>query len=378
MQRMTILKVLLAGLIGLAGTLRAEVPERYLDAPRPVGDGPRLVVFNPIPYNIKGLEAVRKNGYLDVPNLTVIGVYHVRQRSAFQESFSYVKEHGLDWFKFHAVSADLDESGLFCTNPCTPEFERIFQKSDGVIFFGGPDIPSAIFRQKTHLLAEIEDPYRHYLEVSAVFHLLGGSQDQNRAALLDARPGFPVLGICLGFQTMNVGTGGTLIQDIPTLLYRKSYVEDVIALGPERWHNNPYRRLHPLDKLMSYNFHSLNVSGKSKFVQEMGFRTTDHPRVLSSHHQALGALGLGWTATATSRDGKVVEAIEHKKYPNVLGVQFHPEHYLLWDPEPRTRLKPGDPLTSFHAILAGTPPSLEFNQAIWKWLGKKLEAGRGR
>ena len=108
----------------------------------------------------------------------------------------------------------------------------------------------------------------------------------------------------------------------------------MIALGPERWHNNPYRRLHPMDRLRSYNFRSLNLSVKSK----------------------------------------VVEDIEHRRFPNVLGVQFHTEHHMMWDPEPRTRLKPGDPLTSFHAILAATPPSLEFNQAIWKWLGKQLEA----
>jgi putative glutamine amidotransferase len=177
---------------------------------------------------------------------------------------------------------------------------------------------------------------------------------------------------------MNVGTGGTLIQDIPSVLYGKSYVEDVIAQGPEQWHNNPYRSLFPQDNLMSYNFHTLKLLGKGKLVKALGFSATDHPRVLSSHHQALGLLGKGWVTIATSRDGKVVEAIEHKRFPNVLGIQFHPEHPLLWDTEPRFRQKPGDPLTSYNAILAGTPRSLEFNRAIWKWLGAKLEESRSR
>jgi putative glutamine amidotransferase len=174
-----------------------------------------------------------------------------------------------------------------------------------------------------------------------------------------------------------VGTGGTLIQDIPSELYGKAYVEDVIAQGPEQWHNNPYRRLHPLDKLMSYNFHTLQINGEGKLMKDLGFKATDHPRVLSSHHQALGLPGKGWITTATSRDGKVVEAIEHRVFPNVMGVQFHPEQYLLWDTAPRFRQQPAEPLTSYNAILAGTPRSLEFNKAIWQWFGTKLQESRG-
>lgn len=373
MNRRTLLNVLLGGLLSLG--LRAQAPDRFLDLPRPAGGGARLVVFNPTPYNIKGLVEVRKRRFLEVPDLTVIGVFHVRQKEDFQAAKRYVEEHALGWFKFHAVSAEIAEPSVFAMNACTPEFAAIAQKSDGVILFGGPDIPSSIFGKKTHLLVDIQDPVRHYLEVSAVFHLLQG--DPKRPALLASRPGFPILGICLGFQTLNVGTGGTLIQDIPTELYGKSFVEDVIAQGPEQWHSNPYRHLFPQDKLMSYNFHTINLNGEARIPKAMGFSVTDHPRVLSSHHQALGVLGKGWVATATSPDGKVIEAIEHRQYPNALGVQFHPEHYLLWDTEPRFRQKPGDPLTSYNAILAGTPRSLEFNQAIWKWLGAKLQESRG-
>ena len=371
---------LLVGLLGLAAALQlpAEGLERFLDGPRPAADGVRLVVFNPTPYNIRCLAALRRNDILAIPGLTLIGVYHVKQREDFQAAKRLVAEDGLDWFKFHAVSAAIDEPALFRKNDCTPEFEAILQKADGAIFFGGPDIPSSVFHQKTHLLVEIEDPYRHYLELSAIFQFLGGSQDPKARPLLSSRPTFPILGICLGFQSLNVATGGTLIQDIPSQLYRKSFVEDVIAQGPERWHNNPYRRLYPLDKLMSPNFHSLNLGVNRLFTKKLGFRTGDHPRVLSSHHQAVGALGRGWITTATSRDGKVVEAIEHRQFPNVLGIQFHPEHYLLWDTEPRFRQKPGDPPTSYHAILAGAPPSLEFNKAIWKWIGDRLQESHDR
>jgi putative glutamine amidotransferase len=374
MKRRAILNIVALGLLGLAVGLhlQAQTPERYLDRVAASDGNVRLVVFNPEVFNIRALAALRKNGIIAIPNLTVIGVYHVKQTGNFDESRKYVAENNLDWFKFHIVSADINEAMVFEKNPCTLEFEKIVRKTDGVIFFGGPDIPPSVFGKKTNLLTSIEDPYRHYLELSAIFHLLGGSQDEAFKALLELRPGFPVLGICLGFQSLNVGTGGTLIQDIWAEFYGKAYVEDVIALGPEQWHNNPYRHLYPLDKLMGYNFHSLQLGEKSKFVTAMRFKTADHPRILSSHHQAVDQLGKGLIAVARSRDGKIIEAVEHKKYPNVLGVQFHPEHPMLWDTEPRFRQKPGDPLTSYNAILAGTPPSLEFNKAIWKWFAARL------
>jgi len=372
--------VLLAFIAALAVVvpLAGQAPDRYLDD-APARDGNvRLVIFNPETLNVRCLVALRKNGAFDIPNLTVVGVYHVRQTDDFAESRKYVEENGLDWFKFHEVSAEISEPVLFKKNACAAEFERIVEKADGVIFFGGPDIPPVVFGEKTLLLTEITDPYRHWFEVSAVFHLLGGLQDEKFVPLLEGRPGFPVLGICLGFQTLNVGTGGTLVQDIWTEVYGRKTVEDVIALGPEQWHNNPYRRLFPLDNLMGANYHTLQLGDNSLFVKAMGFKSADHPRVRSSHHQAIEKIGKGLVAVASSRDGRIIEAAEHKKYPNVLGVQFHPEHYLHFDAEPRQRLKPGDAPTSLLAILEGTPPSAEFNKKIWGWFAARLAESHGR
>jgi putative glutamine amidotransferase len=352
--------------------LAAQTPDRYLDQVN-LGDGNvRLVIFNPTTLNIGALVALRKNGIIDVPNLTIIGVYHEKQTDDFTASRKFIAENKLDWFKLHVVSAEISESVMFKANACTPEFAAIAKRADGVIFFGGPDIPPSIFHKKTNLLTGITNPYRHYFELSAIFHLLGGSQDDKFIPLMDARPGFPVLGICLGFQSLNVGTGGSLIQDIWTEVYGKSYVEDVITLSSEQWHGNPFLKLFPLDNLMGCNFHSIQIGDESKFVTAMDFKIFDHPKILSCHHQAVDTLGKGLIAVATSRDGKIVEAVEHKKYHNVLGIQFHPEFPMLWDPESRYRQKPGDPLTSFNAILAGTPPSIEFNKAIWKWFAAKL------
>jgi putative glutamine amidotransferase len=384
MKRRFVLAVALALVLALTAAAplicQAQAPDtdRYLDTAAARDGSVRLVIFNPEVFNIRALVTLRKNGTFDIPNLTVVGVYHERQRDNFAESHKYVAENSLDWFKFHVVRAEIAAASVFKTNACVPEFEQIVRKADGVIFFGGPDIPPTVFGEKTNLMTEITDPYRHYLECSAVFHFLGGSQDEKFKPLLEGRPGFPILGICLGFQTLNVGTGGTLVQDIWTEVYGKTTVEDVIALGPEQWHNNPYRLLFPLDKLYGYNFHSLQLGDDGLFVKVMGFKSSDHPRILSSHHQALEKMGRDLVAIASSRDGRIVEAVAHQRFPNVLGIQFHPEHPLLFDPEPRQRQKPGDPPTSFLAILEGTPPSVEFNKGIWRWFAARLVESHGK
>lgn len=345
-----------------------------LAAASPAAEPVRLVVFNPTVHNIRCLEALRAQNILAVPNLVVVGIYHRKQTEDFKAAAALVREKNYAWMTFHEVTADLGPSDVFRANACTPEFERILKTANGVIFFGGSDIPPALYGQKAELLTEVDDPYRNYLELSAIFHLLGAGPAKGGSPLLEHRPSLPILGICLGFQSLNVGTGGTLVQDIPTGIYGVSKVEDVIALGADQWHNNPYRRLNPLDRLMGYNFHPIQLKGESLLTAKMGLNSSDHPRVLSSHHQALGRLGANWTVAATSLDGKVVEAIQHSRYPNVLGIQFHPEHYLLWDASLRTRQNPTDAPTSYHAILAATPPSLAFNKAIWAWFGQQLLA----
>jgi putative glutamine amidotransferase len=352
-------------------------PGRYLDSAPDREEAVRLAVFNPEIFNIRGLAELRRLGILDIPNLVVVGVYHTKQADDFADSRKYVEENSLDWFEFHPIAAEISEPALYRKNALTPELELILKKTDGVIFFGGPDIPASVYGEKTGLLTEITDPFRHYLEASALFQLLGGSQDEKLVPLLDARPDFPVLGICLGFQTMNVATGGTLVQDLRMDAYGKTTFEDTIALGPEQWHSNPYRGLFPLDMLMSYSFHSLQLGDQSVFVKEMGFKSADHPRILSAHHQGLGRMGKNLVATASSRDGRVIEAVEHKKFRGVLGIQFHPEHSGLWDAEPRYAMKPGDARTGLRTILEGTPPSLEFNKAIWSWFAARLVASHG-
>lgn len=350
-----------------------QPPERFFDRAEPVYEEVRLTILFPSLGSIKALVELRSNELLTLENLIVTGVYHEKERTDYRRSFDYVRENDLEWFKFHKISGELDGDTLFQKNPCSEEFARIFENSDGIIFFGGADIPPSIYGEKTNLLSGIQTTYRHFLELSFIFHLLGGSQDKDFKPLLESRADFPVLGICLGAQSLNVGTGGTLTQDIWSEKYGKKYVEDVFALGQENWHYNPYARVYPEEKLISYNLHRIKLNKKSKFCSIMGFQQNDTPYIISSHHQMVEKLGKEMMVSATSLDGEIVEAIEHQVYTHVLGVQFHPEFPKLWDTEEKFRIIPQDQEGfNINSFLKDNPPSWDFHQKIWGWFSREL------
>jgi len=348
--------------------------QRYFKPAEQNSDSIRLTILYPSLGSIRALVNLREMGFIQIDNLLVIGVYHEKERTNYQNSINYAIENKLDWLKFHQLNGELNKEILFQNNDLTDDFESIFNKSDGIIFFGGADIPPYIYQAKTNLLTEIETPYRSFLETSFVFHLLGGHQDKSFTPLLDSAAQFPILGICLGCQSLNVGAGGTLIQDIWQKKYKKNTLEDVLSLGKERWHTNPYGRLFPEQGLISYNMHPIKLFKKGKFVTELGFNKTDKPFIVSAHHQTPGKLGKGMRVIATSLDGKVIEALEHEQYPNVLGVQFHPEFPILYDRTRAFRFTPQDKNEiSLVEILEQNPPSYLFHQKLWEWYSEKLK-----
>jgi putative glutamine amidotransferase len=84
-------------------------------------------------------------------------------------------------------------------------------------------------------------------------------------------------------------------------------------------------------------------------------------------------LGKGMKVTATSLDRKVVEATEHERFPHVLGVQFHPEFPVLYDPDQKFRFTLQDKEEkSLKSILDNNPPSFEFHRKLWAWFSQKL------
>jgi putative glutamine amidotransferase len=348
---------------------------RYLDTAPDRSDAVRLLILDPAEEGINAVLGLRRQGLLPIDNLVLVGLYHEKERANYVKAMEYVRANGLDWIEFHELSGEIDASSLFEPNALTADFAAAFRKTDGAVFFGGNDIPPAVYGRPTSILTKIVTPYRHYLEISLAFHLLGGPQagPSSPAPFLDARPGYPVLGICLGSQTLNVGAGGTLYQDIWSEVYGAKTVEEVIAIGSDNWHKNPYPLLFPGRGLYSVNMHPIRLLAEGKFVRDFGFPASATPIVRCGHHQALEVIGRGLKVIATSMDGRVVEGFEHIKYSNVLGVAFHPEDPRLWDASLKGRFAPDDPdETSWLAVLQKNPPSYAFHAKIWAWLTRAL------
>lgn len=106
--------------------------------------------------------------------------------------------------------------------------------------------------------------------------------------------GKPVLGICRGFQVINVYFGGDLVQDMGKLVAVHSgtdcdSVHDTIALE-DSWLTRFYGTR---------------------------FKTN------SRHHQALGQMGEGLIPVQFAMDN-TVEGLAHETLP-IIGVQWHPE-----------------------------------------------------
>jgi putative glutamine amidotransferase len=163
---------------------------------------------------------------------------------------------------------------------------------DGLLLTGGSDLDPSHYGEKPHETIYGVSPERDFFELA-----------MSREAL--ARD-LPLLAICRGHQVLNVATGGTLVQDIP------SQVEGALDHDPkgERWEPAHEVRILPGTRLRS-------ILGK------------DRVAVNSIHHQAVRTPGQGVVISACSVGDDVVEGIELPARRFVVGVQWHPEAF--WD-----------------------------------------------
>ena len=343
---------------------------------------PVIVMTHPTRFQVMNIVEMYEKDVLPLRQLVLLGIYHedelanAEEAKAYRDAIAYVEENGLSWVHFRKITGRVENGDLFKENAWTEQFREIFASASGMIFTGGMDIPPALYGQGVRLLSEPTTPARHLYEISFLFHLLGGARNPDFVPFLAGRKDFPILAVCLGLQSLNVACGGTLIQDIPTEVYGQKTVEEVLAAGAEQVHSGVYlEKLFPNDDELIYPFHRIRLNKGSVFVEKMGFTDHDLPRVATAHHQAIGKLGVHLRVTATSLDGKVVEAAEHARFANVLGIQFHPERHTLYRKGFYQREKTGAPL-AFNplAFLKAHPPSYEFHLAIWKWFAEQVSS----
>ena len=172
------------------------------------------------------------------------------------------------------------------------QLPELLDRLDGIIFSGGGDPNPLLFG---------EQPIKE---------LHGITPQRDMQELLLVRLAYdrqiPMLGICKGIQMINAALGGTLYQDIHVQM-------------------EGTRIKHSQDQDRRYPSHTVRLEEGS--ILHRLFKA-DEIAVNSFHHQACKDAAPCLKVTARSTDG-VIEAVESNEYKSILGVQWHPEPYIL-------------------------------------------------
>jgi putative glutamine amidotransferase len=164
--------------------------------------------------------------------------------------------------------------------------DELANRMDGLLLTGGEDVHPGRYDQ------------------AVLYHngAIAEARDDFEIGLLKAffRTGKPVLAVCRGIQVLNVAMGGTLYQDLPSQI--------------NQFH-------HSQRAATTTATHRIRLDERSRIAQAVGTACLE---VNSHHHQAVDRVADELTAMGWSEEG-VVEAVEHKGEPYIVGVQWHPE-----------------------------------------------------
>jgi putative glutamine amidotransferase len=177
------------------------------------------------------------------------------------------------------------------------DLDELLRVVDGIVFTGSP--------------SNVE-PQRYEGPASAAGTLHDAARDATTLPLIPyaVRTGVPVLGICRGFQEMNVAFGGTLHQKLHEVQGYLDHRDD---------------ESQPLE---------VQYGPAHDVILEPGgllrsFSDTDRIRVNSLHSQGVERLGRNLAVEARAPDG-VIEAFRVQDAPRfALAVQWHPEWQVM-------------------------------------------------
>ncbi len=171
----------------------------------------------------------------------------------------------------------------------------VLDNIDGIVFSGGGDPNPLLFGEEPVVQLHSITPERDLQELK----LVRMAYDRQ----------IPMLGICKGIQMINAALGGTLYQDIHSQKEGGVWVK------------------HSQDEDRRFPSHTVKVENGTLLHKLFG---RDTLQVNSFHHQACKDIAPCLRLSAISPDG-IIEAIESNEYKSILGVQWHPETFVLRD-----------------------------------------------
>ncbi|MBQ8098899.1 MAG: membrane dipeptidase [Bacteroidaceae bacterium] len=177
----------------------------------------------------------------------------------------------------------------------TDDLECLLERVDGLIFSGGSDLDPLLVDEEPHV----------------ALHSICHRRDRKELLLmrmaLDRQ--IPMLCICRGIQLLAVVTGGHVVQDLGSA---PAFKDRLIK--------------HSQDAERSYPSHSVTLA-RDSLIRQL-FHGEERIYVNSFHHQAVDSVGSNMSISGQSADG-VIEAIESTAFKSVIGVQWHPECFIL-------------------------------------------------
>ena len=185
------------------------------------------------------------------------------------------------------ANAIMHAGGFPILIPPLPEMDGFVDEAlatiDGLILVGGSDVGASTYGAEPHPTNDPPNERRDEAELG----LLSGALDRD----------MPLLGICRGFQLLNIAYGGTLEQHLDDVVDGDLHR---VRLG--EWSNHPV-------EILGGRIADLVPSG-----------TVIH----SHHHQGIERIGGGLEVTAKAPDD-TVEGLEDPTKRFAVGVLWHPE-----------------------------------------------------
>ena len=184
--------------------------------------------------------------------------------------------------------------------------EEVMKGIDAVIFTGGEDISSSLFRTP--------EPW-HGIEAEIDYNATRDASDYILMSYCIEND-IATVGFCRGMQMLAVVSGATIIQDVPT------YFE---TLGKD-YHFEHRNEKETPESYRDYVPHEVNVASGS--LASTIFNTEVLHGCPSWHHQAVLSVDnteLMVSGSTNTNSENMVEIIEYKGKSFIIGFQFHPE-----------------------------------------------------